>query len=72
MKYFEKHLNNPSSLVIYEEEYKIEDKNDNLSPVHWTIDYGAKNRYGGMDRRTITFRTLSAAVIEVNGEHIYK
>ncbi len=60
--YFDKVLKDPSSLKIYNESYTV----DGVS-VKWTIDYGAKNSFGAMDRQTIEFKT-NPSILEVNGE----
>lgn len=60
--YFDKVLKDPSSLKIYNESYTV----DGVS-VKWTIDYGAKNSFGAMDRQTIEFKT-NPSMLEVNGE----
>ena len=53
--YFNKTLRDPASFKVYSEKYEISD--DGLS-VEWTIDYGAKNGYGAMDRATVTVKTI--------------
>lgn len=53
--YFQITLKDPSSLTIYKEEYK----DISHGVVEWTIDYGAKNSFGGMNRKTIEFKTLN-------------
>lgn len=60
--YFDKVLKDPSSLKIYNESYTV----DGVS-VKWTIDYGAKNSFGAMDRQTVEFKT-NPSMLEVNGE----
>lgn len=52
-RYFNKVLKDPSSLVIYDEKYH----DDGTGNVTWTIDYGAKNSFGAMDRKTIELYT---------------
>lgn len=64
-KYLKKVLKDPESLKIYSEEY--EELNDHT--VRWTIDYGAKNSYGGMDRKTIVVET-TYATLKINGNLI--
>lgn len=60
--YFEYILKDPSSLEIYREEYEIIED----SKVHWEINYGAKNSYGGMVRNTIGFTTLGDRMIDLD------
>ncbi len=60
--YFDKVLKDPSSLKIYNESYTV----DGIS-VKWTIDYGAKNSFGAMNRKTIEFET-NPSMLEVNGD----
>lgn len=53
-KYFDKTLTDPKSLVIYEEKaYEWGDKE-----AIFELDYGAKNRLGGMVRKAIKLKTL--------------
>lgn len=51
--YFNMTLKDPSSLVIYKEEYVEWEKNK----FEWTLDIGAKNEYGGMVRKTYHIKT---------------
>ena len=53
--YLQKTLRDPASLKIYDEKYKINDKGTEVS---WTIDYGAKNGFGAMDRATKEITTI--------------
>lgn len=53
--YFQKTLRDPESLKIYSEKYSIGDDGIKVS---WTIDYGAKNGFGAMDRATKEFMTI--------------
>lgn len=53
--YFQKTLRDPESLKIYSEKYEVD--GDGIK-VSWTIDYGAKNGYGAMDRETKEFMTI--------------
>jgi len=53
--YFQKTLRDPESLKIYNEKYEVDGKGIEVS---WTIDYGAKNGYGAMDRATKEFTTI--------------
>lgn len=62
--YFKKILRDPKSLKIYNEKYEVH--NDGIK-VRWTIDYGAKNGYGAMDRATEEFTTIGDMLFV--GEH---
>lgn len=53
--YFQKTLRDPESLKIHSEKYEVD--GDGIK-VSWTIDYGAKNGYGAMDRATKKFMTI--------------
>lgn len=64
-KYFDKTLKDPSSFKVYNEKYEV--INDNS--VRWTLDYGAKNSYGAMERRTVTF-TTTCDLIDIDGDLI--
>lgn len=64
-KFFKKALKDPDSFKVYEERY--EEINDHT--VQWTLDYGAKNSYGAMERRTVTFKTTHD-IIEIDGQLI--
>lgn len=57
-KYFKEILKDPSSLVVYREDFK----KDGSSIVEWTIEYGAKNSFGGMVRKTVEFKTVNNAI----------
>lgn len=59
--YFDKVLKDPSSLKIYNESYTV----DGVQ-VKWVIDYGTKNSFGAMDRKTIEFET-NPSMLEVDG-----
>lgn len=64
-KYFHKVLTDPESLKIYEEKYvEIDDHT-----VQWTLDYGAKNGFGAMVRKTVTFKTTHH-IIDIDGQLI--
>lgn len=64
-KYFKKVLKDPESFKVYDESYQ--QLNDHT--VQWTLDYGAKNSYGAMERRTVTFKT-TVNLIEIDGSLI--
>lgn len=67
-QYYAKYLKDPSSFKIYKETFK---QSSDIE-VNWTLDYGAKNEYGGMVRKTVSFRTLGGSFIEFsNGDHFY-
>lgn len=53
--YFQKTLRDPESLKIYSEKYEVDEKGIEVS---WTIDYGAKNGFGAMDRATKELMTI--------------
>lgn len=61
-KYFNKVLKDPESFKVYDEKY--EELNENT--VRWTLDYGAKNSFGAMTRRTVTF-TTTYDLIDIDG-----
>jgi hypothetical protein len=54
-RYLELVSNDPSSIKIYREEYKISEANGS---VVWYLDYGAKNGYGAMMREFDTVITM--------------
>jgi hypothetical protein len=67
-EYFNKILKDPNSLQIYDEKYVVDEENKKVT---WTIDYGAKNSFGGMVRKTITFETGFAGTnLKVDGEYV--
>ena len=55
--YFKKNLKDPESFVVYSEKYK-----ENGAEVEWEVDYGAKNEYGGMNRKTLRFSTIGNTI----------
>ena len=61
--YFRKVLKDPDSFKVYDE--MVEPIDDHSAM--WTIDYGARNGYGGMVRRTVTFKT-TAGLIDIDGK----
>ena len=61
-RYFSKVLTDPESFKVYEE--TVEPLNEHSA--RWTLDYGAKNSYGAMERRTVTFKT-TVDLIEIDG-----
>ena len=61
--YFNKFLKDPSSFTVYSEKYELVDE----TTVKWTIDYGARNGMGGMNRKTVTFETWGGN-IDIEGE----
>jgi hypothetical protein len=61
-KLYEKHyrevLKDPESFKVYSEQYtKIDEYT-----VSWTLDYGAKNSFGGMVRETAKFKTCGSSI----------
>lgn len=58
--YFQKHLKDPESFKVYEEKYEVLDEHT----VRWTLDYGAKNSWGAMERETVTFETCFSMLIK--------
>lgn len=56
--YFKKKLIDPESFIVYGEKYEI----TNDVRVEWTLDYGAKNRGGGMNRHEIKFTTVGTSL----------
>ena len=61
--YFKYILKDPSSLVVYHEEYTLLEED---GKVKWEINYGAKNSYGGMVRNTIEFTTYYDRYIKID------
>ena len=61
--YFNHILKDPSSLEVYSEKYTVEDNN---FTVHWELDYGARNSYGGMVRDYIKFTTVGSRLIDID------
>lgn len=68
--YFKKTLKDPESFKVYSEKYTEEDVGKTII---WTIDYGARNSYGGMVRKTETIKTFyggqGIGSLFINGEH---
>lgn len=64
-RYFKKVLKDPESFKVYDEQYQELDEHT----VQWTLDYGAKNSYGAMERRTVKFKTTHG-LIEIDGNLI--
>lgn len=63
-QYFKENLKDPRSLVIYKETFKKEGD----YTINWTVEIGAKNSFGGMNRETYEFTTIGDKLIMVNGE----
>lgn len=61
-RYFSKVLKDPESFMVYDE--SVEPIDDHSAC--WTLDYGAKNSYGAMERRTVTFKT-TGDLIDIDG-----
>lgn len=53
--YFHEVLKDPASFVVYNEQYEVDSTGVR---VLWTLDYGAKNSFGGMKREKIEFTTI--------------
>ena len=64
--YFQKYLKDPESFKVYSEKYEVREGGQT---VKWTLDYGAKNGWGSMDRETVEFETIYD-LIYING-HCY-
>lgn len=62
--YFNYILKDPSSLIIYKEDYQVVKE----VGVKWKVDYGAKNSFGAMNRETIEFETIGKDFIKVQRE----
>lgn len=56
--YFKERLKDPESFTVYKESYTKLSEHE----VEWTIDYGAKNSFGGMVRETAKFTTVGNSV----------
>ena len=54
-KYFKETLLDPRSFKVYSESYEIDTTGVS---VHWNVDYGAKNKFGGMVRKDVKFTTV--------------
>lgn len=63
-KYFHKVLKDPESFKVYSEKYV--EAPDGYE-VTWTLDYGAKNSYGAMVRKEVTF-TTTVGLIKIDGD----
>lgn len=59
MLYFEKTFKDPSSIKIYSEKYEQDGPK-----VHWTLDVGGKNSYGGMVRKTMKITTTGRTLLK--------
>ena len=64
--YFDKFLKDPSSFKVYAEEYTIDG-----ASVKWSLDYGAKNSFGSMEREQVEFETLPGYIF-IDGESYRK
>ena len=58
--YFKQALKDPESFKVYNEQYKIDKEYD--GKIYWTLDYGAKNEYGGMVRKSKDFITIHRSI----------
>jgi len=65
-EYLGKILKDPSSLKVY----NATATTDSEYGTEWnvTLDYGAKNGFGGMDRETMTFRIVDDLILDINGK----
>jgi hypothetical protein len=54
VEFLESTLNDPKSLIIHNEKVV----QNNYAVVEFVVDYGAKNRLGGMVRKTSTFEVM--------------
>lgn len=63
--YFKHILKDPDSFTVYDEKYTKEE--DSEYTVNWTLDYGAKNSYGGMVREKVSFTTVGNSIF-INGK----
>ena len=66
--YLKSTLKDPNSLEIYKESYTVED--DGYT-VKFTVDYGAKNSLGGMERKKENFTTFGGQIY-LNGKFYNK
>ena len=57
-KHFKEVLKDPESFTVYSEQFTKVDE----YTVSWTLDYGAKNSFGGMVRETAKFRTCGGSI----------
>lgn len=67
-KYLKDTLKDPESLVIYSESSVFE----NAGVALLKVDYGAKNSFGGMVRKTYYFKIIDGVVQDAKEESIYK
>lgn len=67
--YFHKMLKDPNSFVVYDEKYEVSP--DSKYKVEWTLDYGAKNGWGAMDREVVEFTTVGDNLISFKHGRIY-
>lgn len=65
MLYFEKTFKDPSSIKIYSEKYEQDG-----AKVHWTLDVGGKNSYGGMVRKTMNITTTGRTLLKDDKGHL--
>lgn len=56
--YFNHILKDPDSFKVYSEKYS----KDGEYTVKWDLDYGAKNSFGGMIRKQVSFETIGTKI----------
>lgn len=59
--YFKHILKDPDSFTVYDEKYTKEEGSEYT--INWTLDYGAKNSYGGMVREQVSFTTAGNTIL---------
>ena len=64
MEYFKEILNDPNSLIVYEEKVL---ETGSVKTV-FEVDYGAKNRMGGMVRGKHVFEVMNGEIYKIDGE----
>lgn len=64
-KYYKSILKDPESFKVYNEKYTRSGRYE----VDWTIDYGARNSYGGMVRKTAHIKTVGGSIF-VNDHYV--
>ena len=68
-KYFEETLLDPESFKVYSEQYKIDSSG---CKVFWTIDYGARNKFGGLVRKDFKFTTVGKTLFTDSNIYDYE
>lgn len=62
--YLHKHMKDASSLIIYNESYEKDGYK-----IKWTVDFGGKNSFGGMNRETMKFETINGIIFTEDGAY---